>query len=58
MDYLPLHLDLRGQPCLVVGGGALALRKIELLLRAGAAVRVVFEATANGQKVPEWQVVA
>jgi uncharacterized OB-fold protein len=23
----------------------------------GAAVRVIFEATANGQKVPEWQVV-
>ena len=45
MDYLPLHLDLRSQPCLVVGGGALALRKIELLLRAGAAVRVVAKAS-------------
>ena len=41
MDYLPLHIDLRGQDCLVVGGGTLALRKIELLLRAGAAVSVV-----------------
>lgn len=24
----------------------------------GAAVQVIFEATANGQKVPEWQVIA
>ncbi len=44
MDYLPLHINLRGQDCLVVGGGALALRKIELLLRAGAAVSVVAKA--------------
>ena len=44
MDYLPLHIDLRGQDCLVVGGGALALRKIELLLKAGAAVTVVAKA--------------
>ena len=45
LDYLPLHLDLRGRPCLVVGGGALAERKIELLLRAGAQVRVVAKAS-------------
>ena len=41
MDYLPLHIDLRRQDCLVVGGGALALRKVELLLKASAAVTVV-----------------
>ena len=41
MDYLPLHIDLRGQDCLVVGGGTLALRKVELLLKAEAAVNVV-----------------
>ncbi len=41
MDYLPIFVDLRGRACLVVGGGALALRKLELLQRAGAAVRVV-----------------
>ncbi|MCY4214181.1 MAG: siroheme synthase CysG [Gammaproteobacteria bacterium] len=41
MNYLPLHIDVRGRDCLVVGGGALALRKIELLLRAGATVSVV-----------------
>lgn len=44
MDYLPLHLDLRGRPCLVVGGGLLAQRKIELLLKAGARIRVVAQA--------------
>ncbi len=43
MDYLPLHLDLKNRDCLVVGGGALAVRKVELLLRAGAAVQVVAE---------------
>ncbi len=41
MDYLPVFLDLRGRTVLVVGGGAVAMRKVELLLRAHAQVRVV-----------------
>ncbi len=41
MDYLPLYVDLRDKGCLVVGAGAVALRKIELLLKAGARVRVM-----------------
>lgn len=41
MDYLPLFLDLRGRSCLLVGGGEIARRKLELLLRAGAAVELV-----------------
>ncbi|MFT3907682.1 MAG: siroheme synthase CysG [Steroidobacteraceae bacterium] len=41
MDYLPVFLDLRGKGALVVGGGAVAARKIELLLKAGARVQVV-----------------
>lgn len=41
MDYLPLFLDLKRRPCLVVGGGDVARRKIELLVRAGAAVFIV-----------------
>jgi uroporphyrin-III C-methyltransferase/precorrin-2 dehydrogenase/sirohydrochlorin ferrochelatase len=38
MDYLPIFLDLREQPCLVVGGGEVAARKCALLRRAGAQV--------------------
>jgi len=41
MHYLPMFLDLRGRRVLLVGGGEVAARKLELLLRAGAAVRVV-----------------
>lgn len=40
MDYLPLFADLKSRPVLVVGGGEIAARKIELLRRAGAHVRV------------------
>lgn len=41
MDYLPLFADVRRRPVLVVGGGEVAARKIGLLQRAGAEVRVV-----------------
>lgn len=41
MDYLPLFFDLRGQRVLVVGGGIVASRKIEHLLKAQAQVLVV-----------------
>ena len=41
MDFLPLFLDIRGQPCLVVGDGEVAARKSALLLRAGARVTVL-----------------
>jgi uroporphyrin-III C-methyltransferase/precorrin-2 dehydrogenase/sirohydrochlorin ferrochelatase len=41
MEYLPIFIRLTEQPVLVVGGGEVAARKIELLLRAGAHVTVV-----------------
>lgn len=41
MDFLPIFLDIREQPCLVVGGGEVAARKSALLLRAGARVTVL-----------------
>jgi len=40
-SFLPLFIDLRGQSCLVVGGGVVAARKIEALLTVGADVTVV-----------------
>ena len=41
MRYFPVFMDLQHQPVLVVGGGAVAERKIRLLLKANARVRVV-----------------
>ena len=41
MDYLPIFLKVEGRPCLVVGGGKVAARKIALLNRAGARITVV-----------------
>jgi siroheme synthase-like protein len=41
MGYYPVFLDLTGQPCVVIGGGVLAERKVEGLRAAGAAVTIV-----------------
>jgi precorrin-2 dehydrogenase/sirohydrochlorin ferrochelatase len=38
---LPVSLLVAGRPCLVVGGGRVAARKVDHLLEAGAAVTVV-----------------
>ncbi len=41
MDYLPIFVDVRDRLVVVVGGGVVAYRKIEHLLKAHARVRVV-----------------
>ncbi|MBI2999939.1 MAG: bifunctional precorrin-2 dehydrogenase/sirohydrochlorin ferrochelatase [Deltaproteobacteria bacterium] len=41
MGYYPILLDLAQRPCLVIGGGSVAERKVERLLQAGAAVTVI-----------------
>ena len=41
MEFLPISLAVKGKPCVVIGGGATAQRKVSSLLRAGAAVTVV-----------------
>ena len=41
MQYLPINLDVRDKPVVVVGGGAVAARKCSALIDAGARVTVV-----------------
>lgn len=41
MEYLPLFMQLRSQPVVVVGGGRIAIRKVDLLRRSGAQITVV-----------------
>jgi len=48
MNYLPIFIDIKQKPCLVVGGGDIALRKINLLLKANAAVTCVSKECCDG----------
>ena len=41
MQNYPIFVDLQNQPCLVVGGGEVAARKIRLQLAAGAKITVI-----------------
>jgi uroporphyrin-III C-methyltransferase/precorrin-2 dehydrogenase/sirohydrochlorin ferrochelatase len=38
MDHLPIFINIRKKSCIVIGGGDIALRKINLLLKAQAKV--------------------
>lgn len=41
MTYFPMFLKLENAPCLVAGGGAVALRKVKTLLSFGAEITLV-----------------
>lgn len=41
MSYFPMFIELEHAPCLIVGGGRIALRKVEVLLDFGASITVV-----------------
>jgi uroporphyrin-III C-methyltransferase/precorrin-2 dehydrogenase/sirohydrochlorin ferrochelatase len=41
MEYLPIFFNIKNKPCLVIGAGEIAFRKISLLLKAGAEVTCV-----------------
>ena len=41
MDFLPLYFQLQGKPCVMVGGGTIALRKAILLQKSGAIINIV-----------------
>ncbi len=48
MNYLPIFIDIKQKPCLVVGGGDIAYRKISLLIKANAQVSCIAkEACSN-----------
>lgn len=46
-NYYPVFLNVRGKKCVVVGGGEVALRKVQTLLEHGAAVEVVSPALCS-----------
>jgi uroporphyrin-III C-methyltransferase/precorrin-2 dehydrogenase/sirohydrochlorin ferrochelatase len=48
MDYLPIFLRVQNRLAVVIGGGAVAARKAELLLKCGARVRLVAPELAPG----------
>lgn len=52
MRYFPLFMDLENKPVLVVGGGEVASRKIEAVLKAGAKVTIVSPTLV--EELQEW----
>ncbi len=41
MRYFPVFMDISDKPVLVIGGGEVASRKVELLLRSGAKITLI-----------------
>lgn len=50
MDYLPIFMNIRTQPALIVGGGAVAARKADLFIKSGARVTVIAPKLGNEMK--------
>jgi len=48
MRYFPVFLDLKQKPCVVIGGGQVAERKVCALVKAGARVTVVSPQVTEG----------
>lgn len=48
MRYYPILLDLKDKVCAVIGGGSVAQRKINALLKAGARVKVISPKLTKG----------
>lgn len=51
----PLFVDLTGRRCVIVGGGAIARRRAEVLSRFGAAVTVIAPTWAGAVPGVDWQ---
>jgi precorrin-2 dehydrogenase/sirohydrochlorin ferrochelatase len=47
MAYYPIFVEMKGRRCVVIGGGTVAQRKVEGLLRAGASVTVISHTVAE-----------
>ena len=48
MAYYPIFLELKGRPCVVIGGGQIAYRKAQALVSCGAKVTVVSPRLGTG----------
>jgi uroporphyrin-III C-methyltransferase/precorrin-2 dehydrogenase/sirohydrochlorin ferrochelatase len=47
MKFLPIFYNINGKTCVVVGGGGIAARKVDLLRKAGARVTVISPALGD-----------
>lgn len=48
MAYFPINVDIKDRPCIVIGGGRVALRKAKGLLSCGAQVTVISPEVVEG----------
>ena len=50
MAYFPIFIEIEKKKCVIIGGGKVALRKVETLLRYGAKVQVVSKEICEEQR--------